>query len=62
MTQTFSELQPREALGQIKEFVLGICDKILSVPKSSRQLCLTPILQWLTLHQVDGVTEVVMTK
>jgi len=39
---------------------LSICDRILTIP-SSWQLCLTPLIQWLTLHKEDGLSEIVLT-
>ena len=47
------------ALTQIAEYILVIVDRILEAP-SVWQMCLSPLILWLTLHIDDGLFKAIL--
>ena len=50
----FDDELPSLALTQVGDFILLIVDRILEAP-SVWQMCLSPLLLWLTSHVEDGL-------
>ena len=61
MEETFDEELPRMALTQIAEYILMIVDRILEAP-SVWQMCLSPLILWLTLHIDDGLFKAILAR
>ena len=60
LEQTFEHELPKTALTQIAEFMLVIIDRILEAP-SEWQMCLTPLMLWLSVHIDDGLLKAVLS-
>jgi len=61
LAETFTHQLPKLALTQIAEFILVVVDRVLEAP-SEWQMCLTPLLLWLTLHIDDGLLAAVFAE